>query len=56
MGEPKVNSNNPFSGIGMRRERASADRLNELAGNNRVEGGVKYIDGKAIIRWVKTNF
>ena len=56
MGEPKVNSNNPFSGIGMRRERASADRLNELAGNNRVEGGVKYIDGKAHNKMGKDEF
>ena len=47
MGEPKVNSNNPFSGIGMRRDSNDVDRLNEIAGNDRIEGGVKYIDGKA---------
>ena len=56
MGAPVDNRANQFSNIKMRDDGNTADRLNRLAGNDMVEGGVKYVDAKTHNKMGKDEF
>lgn len=56
MGEPTSVSRNNFSNIGMKRDASAGDQLNQLAGNNEVQGGVKYVDSKKHNKMGKDEF
>ena len=56
MGAPVDNRRNQFSNIKIRDDGNNADRLNRLAGNNMVEGGIKYVDSKTHNKMGKDEF
>ena len=56
MGAPVDNRANQFSNIKMRDDGNNADRLNRLAGNDMVDGGLSTLMLKLIIKWEKMSF
>jgi len=56
IGEPTTTQRNSFSKIGMRRDENTADRLNQLAGNREIQGGIKYVDSKKHNKMGKDEF
>ena len=56
MGAPVDNRANQFSNIKMRDDGNNADRLNRLASNDMVDGGIKYVDAKTHNKMGKDEF
>ena len=56
IGAPPSNSPNKFSNIKMRASDSLGDSLNKLSGNNMVNNGVKYVDGKKHNKMGKDEF
>ena len=56
IGEPTTTQRNSFSKIGMRRDENTADRLNQLAGNEKFKMVSSMLIRKNITKWVRMSF